>query len=54
MAGRGFQYEVDEVIKCIRANKIESDTLSHKASRDVIRIMDEVRSQLNIVYAKYE
>ncbi|HEX5149835.1 MAG TPA: Gfo/Idh/MocA family oxidoreductase [Parafilimonas sp.] len=52
--GRGFQYEVDEVIKCIQSKKIESDIISHSASLDVIRIMDEVRSQLNIVYPKYE
>lgn len=52
--GRGFQYEVDEVIKCLKANKIESDIISHRASLDVIKIMDEVRSQLNIVYPKYE
>ena len=52
--GRGFQYEVDEVIKCLRTNKIQSDIISHRASLDVIRIMDEVGSQLNIVYPKYE
>ena len=52
--GRGFQYEVDEVIKCLHANKIESDILPHSASLNVIKIMDEVRSQLNIVYPKYD
>jgi len=48
--GRGFQYEVDEVIKCLRQNKIESSILPHSASINVVKIMDEVRSQLNIIY----
>ena len=52
--GRGFQYEVEEVIKCLNEGKIESDILPHNASIDVVKIMDEVRTQLNIVYPKYE
>ena len=52
--GRGFQYEVEEVIKCVRSNQIESDVLPQNASLNVVKIMDEVRSQLNIVYPKYE
>ena len=52
--GRGFQYEVEEVIKCIDANEIESKVIPHKASINVVKIMDEVRSQLNIVYPEYD
>ena len=52
--GRGFQYEVDEMIKCLETGRIESNMLPHRASIDVVKIMDEVRSQLNIVYSKYE
>ncbi len=52
--GRGFQFEVEEVIKCLAARKIESDILPHNASISVVKIMDEVRSQLNIVYPQYE
>ena len=48
--GRGFQYEIDEVIECLHNSKIESDFISHNASLNVVKIMDEVRSQLNIVY----
>ncbi len=48
--GRGFQYEVEEVIKCLNEEKIESDILPHQSSIDVVKIMDEVRSQLNIIY----
>ena len=52
--GRGFQYEVEEVIRCLDEEKTESETLPHTASRNVVKIMDEVRSQLNIVYPHYE
>jgi len=48
--GRGFQYEIEETIKCLKEGKIESDILPHQSSIDVVKIMDEVRSQLNIVY----
>ncbi len=48
--GRGFQYEVDEVIKCLNENKIESSIIPHKASLEVVKIMDSVRKQLNIQY----
>jgi predicted dehydrogenase len=52
--GRGFQYEVEEVIKCLVENKIESEILPHSASINVVKIMDEVRTQLNIIYPQYE
>lgn len=52
--GRGFQFEVDEVIKCIKEGKVESDILPHSASLNVVKIMDEVRSQLNIIYPEYD
>lgn len=48
--GRGFQYEVKEVIKCLNEGKIETDCLPHQSSLDVVKIMDEVRKQLGIVY----
>lgn len=48
--GRGFQFEIEDVIKCLRSNRIESNIIPHRASLDVVRIMDEVRSQLGIVY----
>ena len=48
--GRGFQYEIEDVIKCLRSNKIESSIIPHNASLDVVKIMDDVRSQLGIVY----
>lgn len=48
--GRGFQYEVEEVIKCLNEKRIESKILPHQSSIDVIKIMDTVREQLGIIY----
>jgi predicted dehydrogenase len=48
--GRGFQYEVEEVIKCLNEKRIESEIVPHSASLDVVKIMDAVRKQLGIVY----
>jgi len=48
--GRGFQYEIEAVIKCLRNRVIESSIISHAASLNVVRIMDEVRAQLGIIY----
>lgn len=48
--GRGFQFEVEEVIRCLSANKIESDLHSHEDSLQLIRTLDEIRTKANIVY----
>ncbi len=48
--GRGFQYEIDEVYRCIKAGKIESDIYSHSFSKAVFETMDEVRRQAGVMY----
>jgi predicted dehydrogenase len=48
--GRGFQYEVEEVIKCLNEKRIESEILPHQSSINVVKIMDAVRKQLGIIY----
>jgi predicted dehydrogenase len=52
--GRGMQFETEEVLECIKNNKIASDLLSHDFSRNLIKIMDEVRSQIKVTYDMYE
>ena len=52
--GRGFQYEVEEMMKCLNEKKTESSLLSHETSLDVIEILDEMRTQTNINYLKYD
>jgi predicted dehydrogenase len=48
--GRGFQFEIDEVYRCIKAGKIQSDIYSHQFSTAVFETMDEIRKQGGIVY----
>jgi hypothetical protein len=38
----------------LEEDKIESDILPHKTSMNIAKIMDTVRSQLNIIYPDYE
>ena len=43
-------YEADEVAKCIKAGKLESETLSWEESIVIMRVMDEVRKQNGLIY----
>lgn len=47
----GLRYEPEEVRKCIRAGKLESEKISHKESLTIIRIADEIRRQIGVKYA---
>lgn len=46
----GYEYEIDEVHKCLNAQLIESPTMSWLHSKTVLSIMDEVRSQIELAY----
>ncbi len=52
--GHGLQYEIQEVLHCLRSNKIESDMLPHDLSLTIVEIMDEIRRQINVTYDMYE
>lgn len=47
----GLRYEPEEVRRCIRAGKLESDKISHNESLVIIRIADEIRRQIGVTYA---
>lgn len=47
---RGFAYEADEVARCIRDGKKESEVLSLEESVVIMKVMDEVRKQGGLVY----
>jgi predicted dehydrogenase len=46
----GFQYEIAEVARCVRAGKIESQLLPHSFTLGVARSMDGIRRQIGLVY----
>lgn len=48
--GRGFQFETDEVVQCIRRNVITSHLFSHEMSIDLMETMDEIRSAIHLYY----
>lgn len=46
----GLRYEADEVRNCIRAGKLERDTISHKDSIIIAHIQTEIRKQIGVKY----
>ncbi|WP_152266517.1 Gfo/Idh/MocA family protein [Agriterribacter humi] len=52
--GHGLYFETEEVLSCIQNKQIESKLLSHAFSIEMIKIMDEIRSQVNVSYTMHE
>ena len=50
--GNGYNYQVEEVHRCMDQNLIESDQWSHQHSLDLMKLMDEIRRQCGILYAE--
>ncbi len=48
--GNGYNYEAVEVGECIRAGKLESDTLPLKESLDIMETLDKIRAQWGLTY----
>lgn len=48
--GKGFTYEIEECHLCIKENRIESALWSHQNSLELIKIVDQVRSQIGLEY----
>jgi predicted dehydrogenase len=52
--GHGFQFQVEEVVKCIENGALESQHLPHAHSLAVMQIADTIRRQNGIVYRDFE
>jgi predicted dehydrogenase len=52
--GHGLHFEIQEVLNCIADNKIESESLPHALSMEMIETMDEIRNQIHVAYDLYE
>ena len=48
--GKGFTYEIEECLSCIRNEQLESKNWSHQHSIDLITITDEIRNQMGLHY----
>jgi predicted dehydrogenase len=47
----GFEYQIRETESCLSANKIESDVMTHQNTLDVMRLMDQARSDWGLKFA---
>lgn len=52
--GNGYNYEADEVVRCLNAGKTESEIMSWQESLDLIDTLDAIRQQCNIVYPGHD
>jgi predicted dehydrogenase len=48
--GKGYEYEAEEVMRCLEAGKTESDQLPLSFSETLIGILDELREQIGLRY----
>ena len=46
----GFEYQIRETEKCLKANKIESDMMTHQNTLDVMALMDQARSDWGLTF----
>ena len=46
----GFEYEIEEVMRCVRAGLIESPTMPHAESLAVIELIDAMRARIGVRY----
>jgi predicted dehydrogenase len=46
----GFEYQIEEAQRCIRAGLVESPRMNHSDSLAALRWMDEIRRQLGVRY----
>ena len=49
----GFEYQIIEVINCLRAGKLESDVMPLDESLSIIKTMDTVREQWGLKYPRF-
>ncbi|MDQ4490223.1 Gfo/Idh/MocA family oxidoreductase [Sinomonas sp. ASV486] len=54
VVGRGYVYELREVVRCIQQGAVESPTMPWKHTVDTMRLFDGVRRQLGIRYPNDE
>lgn len=47
---RGFEYEIEEAIDCIREGKLESDSMTHADTLANMQVMDTIREQVGVKY----
>jgi predicted dehydrogenase len=46
----GFEYEIEEAVRCIREGRLESPSMTHADSLANIQLMDTIREQVGVKY----
>ena len=50
LEGNGYNYEAAEVMRCLQAGKLESDTMPLDETLAIMKTMDQIRAQLGLKY----
>ena len=50
MEGNGYNYEVEEVVRCLKEGKLESDIMPLKESLEIIGTLESIRKQWDLIY----
>ena len=51
---KGYRFEIEEVMKCVRAGKKESSILPLSFSKDLMELLDAVRKEIGLIYPDYD
>lgn len=46
----GFEYEIQEVIECIKNHELESSIMTHKTTLEIMHLMDDIRKVWKLKY----
>jgi predicted dehydrogenase len=50
----GYNYEAEEVVRCLKAGKTQSDIMSWNDSLELIDMLDSIRKETGIIYQKHD
>jgi predicted dehydrogenase len=48
--GNGYNYEIEEVMRCLRESKLESNIMPLDETLEIMHTMDQIRAQWNLQY----
>ena len=48
--GRGYQFEAEEVQRCVLGGAVESPLMPHDTTLEIMKLMDTVRDEIGVVY----
>lgn len=54
LEGNKYNYEAEEVMRCLRTGKLESDIMPLDESHSIVKTMDEIRAQWGLKYPMEE